>query len=521
MSRKNPDLVLLVEDDEALRSLLRDELEAEGWEVCSAASAEEALQILDESPVALVVSDLRLPGATGTELLRTVRQRPDPPSFILITAFGTIDQAVQSLKDGADDFLTKPLDLDHFSLRVARVLENRRLRSEVHRYREILEGDDFHGMVGRSPPMQAFFRNLRRVARGHGPVLFLGESGVGKELAARAVHAESSRARGPFLAVNCAGVPESLLESEFFGHVRGAFSGATSTRGGLFQEAEGGSLLLDEIGEMPPSLQAKLLRVLQEGAVRPVGSDRTVGLDVRVMASTNQDLASAIAEGRFRRDLFHRLETFPLTLPPLRDRGSDLELLAARFIRRHAARLGRPAPVPSPAFMDALRRYPFPGNVRELENVVERAVTFCEGDVLDAPHLPERIRAGMDEPKRRSVTDEDLGLARGGPASGGEAGGGPASGSGAILEAEEAAPGATADALLPAFLLEGDTLPTLRELQARYLEYVLEKVDGNKRRAAALLGIGRGTLYRKLVALESKDPPSPDAYDEPTDLPGT
>ncbi len=531
MSRKSSDLVLLVEDDEALRSLLRDELETEGWEVCSAGSAEEALEILEESPVALVVSDLRLPGANGMELLRTVRQRPDPPAFIVITAFGTIDQAVQTLKDGADDFLTKPLDLDHFSLRVARVLENRRLRSEVHRYREMLEGDDFHGMVGRSPPMRTFFQDLRRVARGHGPVLLLGESGVGKELAARAVHAESSRAQGPFLAVNCAGVPETLLESEFFGHVKGAFSGATSTRGGLFQEAEGGSLLLDEIGEMPAPLQAKLLRALQEGAVRPVGSDRTVGVDVRVMASTNQDLASAITEGRFRRDLFYRLETFRLTLPPLRERGDDLELLAVRFIRRHAARLGRTAPMPSPAFMDALRRYPFPGNVRELENVVERAVTFCEGDVLEAHHLPERIRARTDEPERRAVTGgaeilplEDAGAGSGGAAETGAARTGSTAETGAARTGSTAGTGAartgSAAPPLPSFLLRGDTLPTLRELEARYLEYVLDKVGGNKRRAAALLGIGRGTLYRKLVALEKKDPPPPDAPDEPTDLPG-
>lgn len=452
--------VLLVEDDDALRSLLAEELEGEGLDVHTADSAEKALEILEDTRIGLVVSDLRLPGADGMTLLREVRELSDPPSFIVITAFGTIDQAVQCLKEGADDFLTKPLDLDHLSLRVARVLENRSLRSEVHRYREMLEGDEFHGMVGRSPPMRKMFAELKRVAKGRGPVLILGESGVGKELAARAVHAEGPRAKGPFLAVNCAGVPESLLESEFFGHVKGAFSGAARTRGGLFQEARGGTLLLDEIGEMPTALQAKLLRVLQEGAVRPVGSDRTVPVDVRVLASTNQDLKAAMEEGRFRRDLFYRLETFHLVVPPLRERGDDVELLTVRLIHRYSMRLGISPPPPSRAFLESLREYTFPGNVRELENMVERAVTFSEGKELDPGHLPERAGATADLPEP---------------------------------------PGETA---LPLALLKGDGLPTLKEVEERYLKHVLETAGGNKRRAAALLGISRGTLYRRLEDLE-------------------
>lgn len=459
-SEKDVDSVLVVEDDDALRALLGEELEGEGFHVLLAESVEESLEILKESRVGLVVSDLRLPGASGMTLLRKVQELPNPPSFIAITAFGTIDQAVQCLKEGADDFLTKPLDLDHFSLRVARVLENRNLRSELHRYREMLEGDEFHGMVGRSPAMRKMFSELKRVAKGQGPVLILGESGVGKELAARAIHAEGPRAKGPFMAVNCAGVPETLLESEFFGHVKGAFSGAARTRGGLFHEARGGTLLLDEIGEMPTSLQAKLLRVLQEGVVRPVGSDRTVPVDVRVLASTHQDLKVAMEEGRFRRDLFYRLETFHLTVPPLRERGDDVELLAVRLIHRYARRLGFSPPAPSPAFLRSLRDHEFPGNVRELENMVERAVTFSDGKALDPGHLPGRVGATAGIQEIPSETPVPAGL-------------------------------------------DGEDLPTLKEVEERYLRYVLNRVDGNKRRASALLGISRGTLYRRLDALEN------------------
>ncbi len=460
--------VLVAEDDDGLRSLLEDELSDAGLSVTTAASGAEALERLSDSAAALVVSDLQLPGLDGFELLRRSRSLPDPPAFLIITAFGTIDQAVKALKEGADDFLTKPLDLEHLSVRVSRILENRRLRSEVRRYREALEADDFHGMIGRSPTMRSLFEQIERVGRGLGPVLLQGESGVGKELAARAVHQESGR-KGPFLAVNCAGVPESLLESEFFGHVKGAFSGAIGNRRGLFEEASGGTLLLDEIGEMPAALQASLLRVLQEGVVRAVGSDRPREVDVRIIAATNRDLASAMETGEFREDLFFRLETFRLAIPPLRERPGDLELLTASFVRRHAARLERKPPEPSPAFMDALRGYAFPGNVRELENVVERAVTFCDGASLQPRHLPRRLRRAADG----AVSD---GSARGAPSP----------------------PGEPTDAGPLEVLFGAGGLPTLRELEARYVAHVLDRAEGNKRRAAALLGISRRTLYRKL-----------------------
>jgi len=454
--------VLVVEDEAALRDLLRDELEDDGSTVVTAGTAEAALEILAADSIDLVVSDLRLPGADGLALLTRSRTLERPPAFIIITAFGTIGQAVRALHDGADDFLTKPLDLDHLSVRVARVLENRRLRDELLRYREAMGAPDFHGIVGRSGVMTQLFENLRCVARGHGPVLLQGESGTGKELAARAIHAESPRADAPFLAVNCAGIPESLLESEFFGHVAGAFTGATSTRAGLFQEANGGTLLLDEIGEMPSGLQAKLLRVLQEGEVRSVGSDRSVPVDVRVIAATHREVAGDERGGppEIREDLYYRLETFRLVLPPLRERTGDVDLLTARFVQRHATRLDRRPPEIGAAFLGTLRAYRFPGNVRELENLVERAVTFCDDGKLEPRHLPARVRTTASASENGMSGSDDLSMVTS--------------------------------------LAGKDEILTLRELEGRYVRYVLERVDGNKRRAAALLGIGRRTLYRKL-----------------------
>ncbi|MDZ7780728.1 MAG: sigma-54 dependent transcriptional regulator [Gemmatimonadota bacterium] len=457
--------VLVVEDETALRDLLRDELKDDGLEVVTVESAEEAVAPLSSERIDLVVSDLRLPGADGLVLLERTRTMERPPAFIIITAFGTIDQAVSALQRGADDFLTKPLDLDHLSVRVARVLETRRLRHELLRYREAMGAPDFHGMVGRSKAMMDLFRDLERIARGHGPVLLQGESGTGKELAARAIHAESPRAGEPFMAVNCAGIPEALLESEFFGHVKGAFTGATSTRAGLFQQADGGTLLLDEVGEMPSGLQAKLLRVLQEGEVKPVGSDHNTPVDVRIIAATHRELTAETSDSEqtgLRRDLYYRLETFRLVVPPLRERVGDVDLLAARFVQRHAVRLDRTPPEVGIEFLEILRAYDFPGNVRELENLVERAVTFCEGGRLEPRHLPARVREHTSSatPSGNGAERSELGAA------------------GSLVAEDEIMP--------------------LKELERRYVQHVLDQVDGNKRRAAALLGIGRRTLYRKL-----------------------
>lgn len=450
---------LVVEDDQALRRLLVDELSELGLEVESASTVAGAVGILGEFGVDIVVSDLRLPSASGLELLRWTRALQPPPAFIVITAFGTIPQAVEALRAGADDFLTKPLDLDHLGLSIRRALENRRLRDQVRRYRELLDADDFYGMIGRSRPMLHLYETVRRLARADGPVLIIGESGVGKELIARAVHQESSRASGPFLAVNCAAIPGELVESEFFGHAAGAFTGATESRKGLFLEADGGTLLLDEIAEMPLELQATLLRVLQDGRIRPVGGNHELPTDVRVIAATNRDIEDEVAAGRFREDLYYRLETFQLRVPPLRDRGEDLELLAVYFLHRFAARLDRDIRGFTPEALERIRDYPFPGNVRELMNTVERAVAFCEGRLIEPRHLPAKIRSALKPEEPGSLTGADD---------------------------------------LTEELIGTGVLPTLREIENRYIHYVLEEVGGNKRRAAALLGIGRGTLYRRL-----------------------
>jgi two-component system, NtrC family, response regulator AtoC len=450
-------MVLIVEDDKALGPLLVEEVRDAGLEAHWTTTAEQAEKSMERSLPDLIVCDLRLPGMDGMSFLRKVlEETPDrAPGFLIITAFGSIPEAVDALKAGAEDFLTKPLDLEHFILCVKRILERRRLREMVDQMRGLLSSDSFHGMHGRSMCMRLLFEQVIQVAKAQGPVLILGESGSGKELVARAIHRESVRAQGPFLPVNCAGIPEHLLESEFFGHVEGAFTGARRTRRGLFAEAEGGSLLLDEISEMPLFLQAKLLRILQDGKVRRVGENREFDVDVRVLAATHRDMDEDVRLGHFREDLFFRLETFTLQVPPLRERGDDVELLAARFLQRFSLSLGKKIKGFSPRALDCITRYPFPGNVRELRNAVERAVTFASGDRVRLENLPARIRKYRPEGDGRK--DDVRGLT-----------------------------------------VEQDKLPPLAEVERRYIRHVLSEVGGNKRRAANILGIGRRTLYRRL-----------------------
>lgn len=287
--------ILLVEDDRGLRELLTEELESEGYRVIACADTREALQALNEDPPDLLISDLRLPDASGLTLLPVATQADPAPAVLIITAFGSVQQAVEALKAGADDFLTKPLEMDHFLLTVTRLLDNRRLKSEVRQYRSLLAMEQFNGIIGQSPAMQQLFHHIRQIAPADGPVLVQGESGTGKELVARALHEQSPRRDRPYMVVNCGGIPAELMESEFFGHAAGAFTGARNQRAGLFQQADGGTLLLDELGEMPLALQAKLLRALQDGHVRPVGSDHEIQLDVRVIGATNRNLTEAVS----------------------------------------------------------------------------------------------------------------------------------------------------------------------------------------------------------------------------------
>ncbi len=458
MTTTSASKILIVEDDPGLGRLLQDETVDGGMEARWVDSATEAMLTIQRWQPDLVVSDLRLPDSDGLTLLRQIRTAAlkDRPDVLIITAFGTISTAVEALKAGAEDFLTKPLDLEHFMLCVSRILEKRQLREEVVRIRSLMDGGSFHGMYGHSRCMIRLFDQIRQIAKADGPVLIVGESGTGKELVARAIHQEGKGKSQPFLAVNCAGIPEQLLESEFFGHEAGAFTGAAKPRRGLFAEAEGGTLLLDEISEMPLPLQAKLLRMLQDGKVRPVGANREQQVDVRVLAATNRDLEEEMRRGHFREDLFYRLETFALHLPPLREREDDVELLAGHFLQIFTMRSRKQIKGFSPSAGELLRRYSFPGNVRELHNAVERAVTFCHQDKILPEHLPLRIR--------RAAEDSDKAI----------------------------------DSYLSEFMAEESTMPSLAEVEAGYIRNVLERVNGNKSRAASILGIGRRTLYRRL-----------------------
>jgi DNA-binding NtrC family response regulator len=461
VTRKEPDTpppaILIVEDDPAILELLEEELGEAGHRTLCVASAEDAIATLSHSAVSLVISDVRLPGMSGMQLLEQLRGEGNTVGFIVITAFGTIDQAVEALKMGADDFLTKPLDLECLDETVYRVLENRRL---VERFARDGAPRHFHGIVGESEAMQSLFHDAARLARSDAPILVLGESGTGKELLARAIHAESPRHDGPFVAINCASIPSELMESEFFGHVKGAFTGAAESRQGLFQAARGGSLFLDEIGEMSPDLQAKLLRALQEKTVRAVGAEREEAVDVRIIAATHRDLDREIEAGRFRSDLFYRLETFSLRIPPLREREGDLERLLAALVDKHADAQGKRIARVEPAALQALLGYPYPGNVRELENAVMRAVTLAEDGQVCHGDLPERIREHARQAHHRQ---------------------------GDTLAGRALEPSAPQQ-----------DWPRLEDVEMRYIRKVLEATGGNKRRTADILGIARRTLYRRL-----------------------
>ncbi len=386
--------ILVVDDDPASRSALQDLFVDEGYDVELAADGFKGLGKLAASTPDLVITDQKMPGMDGLELLRQIATRDDSVPVIVITAFGAVKPAIEALRAGAYDYLTKPLDFEELLAVVERALSYRQLRLESanlkRRLDEKLAPDN---IVGTSPQMQQVFEVIDQVAPSRATVLISGESGTGKELLASAIHHRSNRSQGPFIKLHCAALAESLLESELFGHERGAFTGAQSRRDGRFSTADGGTLFLDEIGEISPAIQVKLLRFLQEHEFERVGGNQTIKVDVRVIAATNKNLVEEVAAKRFREDLFYRLNVVSIEPPPLRERMSDIPALATFFISKHALANQREITGMAPEALDALTSYPWPGNVRELENALERAVVMCNDTMIELRHLPASLRA--------------------------------------------------------------------------------------------------------------------------------
>jgi len=438
--------VLIVEDEDKLRRVLELQLQSAGFEVEKASSAEEAFRKVDRAD--LILTDLRLPGMNGLELLESIRRQNSHVPVIVMTAFGTIEAAVEAMKAGAADFLLKPFSLDHLMTVVSKALEVRALRDENRKLREELGVRyDWTNIIGRSPAMQEIFGTISRVAPTRATVLLCGESGVGKDLIARAIHYHSPRRDRPFVKINCTAIPENLMESELFGYEKGAFTGATSSKPGKFEQADGGTVFLDEIGDVPPSIQVKLLRILQEREFERLGSNKTRQIDVRVLAATNADLRAALEEGRFREDLYYRLNVMPINIPPLRERKEDIPFLAEHFVRKFSKELGSPVTCISSGAMQKLLEYHWPGNVRELENVIERSLVLCSGQTLEAAD----IRLDM-VPRTRA---------------------------------------ASADNFLPDGV-------TLEEHEQNIIREALRRTNGNKSQAARLLGLTRNALRYRL-----------------------
>jgi len=439
--------ILVVDDAPDTLEVIRRNLTGEGYTVFTAPGVTEAIELLDSSPVDLVITDLKMPKVSGLDLVRHVRENLKETEVMMITGYATVEGAVEAVKTGAEEYLAKPFTDEELLEAVAKALGKLKVRKASH-----LESGESRtpvsGILGSSRQMQEVFRAIERAAATSATVLISGESGTGKELVARAIHYGSSRASKPFVPVNCGAIPSELFESELFGHIKGAFTGANESRAGFFQTADGGSIFLDEIGEMSLAMQVKLLRVLQDQEVWMVGATRPRKVDLRVLVATNKDLSALVKKGTFREDLYFRLSVLTMTVPPLRDRDDDIILLAKHFVGKYAEEMGRTVPSFSESALVALGNYAWPGNVRELENIVQRLVIMTDGDTIDVPDLPSLMRF---------TVARESGLNR-----------------------------------------------TLAEVEADYIRNVLASVDGNKTRAAEILGIDRKTLREKLKHSDEK-----------------
>jgi len=415
MTRRTGD-ILIVDDERSMREFLGIYLRREGYRIETAQGGSEAMAALKTRAFDVIITDLRMPDGDGLQILSESKRLHPDTEVIVVTAFSTTETAIAAMKAGAHDYLTKPFKIDEVSLVVERAMEKRRLARENLALRDEIKGRyKLDRLLGKSPPMQRVFDTLRKVASTRTSVLLVGESGTGKELAARALHELSPRTDQPFVAVNCGAIPETLLESELFGHVRGSFTGANADKQGLFEAANTGTLLLDEVADLPVPMQVKLLRVLQERKVKPVGGIAEREVDVRIVAATNRDLEAEVDKAAFRQDLYYRLNVIQIRLPPLRERREDLPLLVDHFIRKFSAEHGRPVAGATPELMSALMAYHFPGNVRELENMIERAVTLATSDQLtvDAfPGLASVRGAAAGTPAVDSLPDDGLDLER-------------------------------------------------------------------------------------------------------------
>lgn len=381
--------ILVIDDDTSLRRVLEYNLEEEGYEVQAASSGEKGLSLMEDFQPNLVITDMKMTGMTGLMVLKIIKERSPDTLVIIITAFGTVDAAVEAMKSGAYDYITKPFNREALKLTVRKALQFSDLTAENKRMKSALsDQSDFHTIIGSSKEMENVFKVIRKVADTEAPVLITGESGTGKELVARSIHANSSRRNGPFVTINCAAIPRDLLESELFGHTKGAFTGAIKEKKGKFQLADGGTIFLDEVGELRLELQPKLLRALQEKEVEPIGSTKVQKLDVRVVAATNLNIEQAIKSGSFREDLYYRLSVIPLHLPPLRDRTEDIRLLVKYFVGKHSSSKIR---IENDA-LELLMAYPWPGNVRELENTIERLIIMRNGDTIQLADIPVKFR---------------------------------------------------------------------------------------------------------------------------------
>lgn len=443
--------VLIVDDEDLMRELVAKILSGERYRLYQASSAEQALKLLQEQPIDLILTDLKLKGMDGLSLLSEARAIDPDIIVIVMTAYASVETAVEAMRKGAYDYITKPFINEEIRVMLRRALDQRHLsRENLHLKRELRERYRFENIVGSSEAMQKVYRLIEKVASISSNVLIFGETGTGKELVARAIHYNSDRAERPFVAVNCGALTESLLESELFGHVKGAFTGATANKEGFFRKADRGTLFLDELNEVSPGLQVKLLRAIQEREVIPVGGREPLKFDVRLIAATNKNLEDAVKNRTFREDLFYRINVITVHLPPLRERKEDLPLLVQHFLAKHGQRLGKPSVKMTRQAMQALINYSWPGNVRELENMIERTVALCEGDTIDTADLPEKLTQ-----VKIAIRD---------------------------LEEHEL---------------------TLDALEEQHIKKVLQKVEGDKVRAAHILGINLSTLYRKLARYQS------------------